>query len=76
MVRWKIDDRRTFASHLAMRGVPLKVVQEQLGHATMQMTLRYAHLSPDAVSDAVVVLDRIEDERIGQQLGNGGIAAC
>jgi integrase len=28
---------------LAMRGVPLKAVQELLGHATIEMTMRYAH---------------------------------
>ncbi|WP_237081158.1 tyrosine-type recombinase/integrase [Myxococcus xanthus] len=30
--------RHTFASHLAMRGVPLKAVQELMGHATSKMT--------------------------------------
>jgi hypothetical protein len=40
-----------------MRNVPLKAVQELLGHATIEMTMRYAHLSPDARRDAVSVLD-------------------
>jgi hypothetical protein len=29
-----------------MRGVPLKAVQELPGHATIEMTMRYANLSP------------------------------
>jgi len=49
--------RHTFASHLVMRNVPLKAVQELLGHATIEMTMRYTHLSPDARRDAVRVLD-------------------
>jgi len=32
--------RYTFASHLAMRGVPLKAIQELMGHATIEMTMR------------------------------------
>ena len=41
-----------------MAGVPLKAVQELLGHANMEMTLRYAHLSPEARRQAVCALDR------------------
>ncbi len=39
------------------RGVPLKAVQELLGHSTVEMTMRYAHLSPEAKKDAVRALD-------------------
>jgi integrase len=49
--------RHSFASHLAMRNVPLKAVQELLGHASIQMTMRYAHLSPIVSRTAVDLLD-------------------
>ncbi len=51
------DLRHTFASHLAMRAVSIKAVQELLGHANIEMTMRYAHLSPEVKRDAVRVLD-------------------
>ncbi len=48
--------RHTFASHLAIKGVPLKAIQELLGHSTIEMTMRYAHLSPDVRKSAVDLL--------------------
>jgi integrase len=49
--------RHTFASHLVMRGVSLRAVQELLGHQDIKMTMRYAHLAPDVTRNAVALLD-------------------
>lgn len=45
--------RHTFASRLVMAGVDLRTVQELMGHKTIQMTCRYAHLAPAHQSAAV-----------------------
>lgn len=47
------DLRHTFASHLAMAGVSLTTIAALLGHKTLAMTLRYAHLSPGHLQEAV-----------------------
>ena len=41
------DCRHHFASWFMMRGGSLQALQKILGHATLAMTQRYAHLSPD-----------------------------
>jgi len=62
--RAKIEDfnihdlRHHYASRLVQRGVPLQRVQLLLGHKSMRMTERYAHLAPSDLDDAVAVLDR------------------
>ncbi len=38
----------SFASHWVMRGGDLFKLQKILGHKSIQMTQRYAHLAPDA----------------------------
>ena len=51
------DLRHTFASQLLMKGGTLKDVQELLGHKTMTMTLRYAHLTQEHKRKAVNLLN-------------------
>jgi len=46
--------RHTHGSMLAMRGVPMGVIAEQLGHADTRMTEKhYAHLAPNYVANTI-----------------------
>jgi integrase len=49
--------RHTFASWLVMSGVDLSTVRELMGHKDIQMTLRYAHLSPYHKQTAMETLE-------------------
>lgn len=49
--------RHTYASNLVAKGAPLKAVQDLLGHSTINMTMRYSHLSQESLRDAVSLLE-------------------
>lgn len=61
--------RHTFASELALCGVAIQAIRELLGHATIQMTLRYAHLTQDTLRDAIARLAVAEPQRAFRPTG-------
>lgn len=50
--------RHTFASHLVMRGVPIRFVQRWLGHASIVTTERYAHLAEGSGAGYIKALEQ------------------
>ncbi|MEP6645165.1 MAG: site-specific integrase [Acidobacteriaceae bacterium] len=58
------DLRHTFASRLVMAGVDLNTVRELLGHQTVQMTIRYAHLAPSHRLKSVEKLLRFQTDHV------------
>ncbi|MCP8686066.1 phage integrase [Marinobacterium sedimentorum] len=45
--------RHTFASHFMMNGGNILTLQRILGHSSVKVTMRYAHLAPEHLQDAV-----------------------
>jgi integrase len=71
-ITWHVF-RHTFASHLAMKGVPLNTVQVLMGHSTIMMTMRYAHVAPSAMRSAIELLNpksQYANDGLGQPMGN------
>ena len=52
------DLRHTFATRLVLAGVDLATVSKLLGHSSIQMTMRYAHPTPEALKNAVSKLNK------------------
>ena len=69
------DLRHTCAAWLVSNRVPLAEVRDVLGHTTVKMTERYAHLAPENLRAAVSVLDRVKS-RFGHvvRLGEEGVS--
>lgn len=55
-IRWH-DCRHSFASQLVIAAAPLRQVQEWLGHSTVLMTMRYAHLAPGGGREFLTALE-------------------
>jgi integrase len=53
------DLRHSYASFLINAGRSLYEVQTLLGHSDPKVTMRYAHLSPQAMRDAANLVGRI-----------------
>ena len=50
--------RHTFASHLAANNVSVMAIKDLLGHSEIRTTMRYAHLGPLVLRDAVMTLEK------------------
>jgi integrase len=77
----KLDDvnfhtlRHTFASWAVMRGVSLKELQELLGHSSLAMTMRYAHLAPERLRSAVARLEGLTSNQPAVEEINASVNA-
>jgi integrase len=56
--------RHTFASHLIQRGANPVAVQRLLGHSDIQTTMRYTHLNPKELYNAI---NLFKDEKSGHK---------
>jgi len=56
------DSVHTFASWLALQGETILTIKELMGHKTLEMTMRYAHLMPDQKKRATVKLEQAFNE--------------
>ena len=70
-ITWHIL-RHTFASHLAMKGVPMTTVQQLMGHSNITTTMRYAHVAPSTLRTAIDMLNpkSLLNADFGQPVGS------
>ena len=63
--------RHTFATRLVEQDVPLRIVQELLGHASITTTQRYAHVFSEERKNAIGRLDEflMEDPNLTSKFG-------
>lgn len=61
------DARHTFASLLIQRGASLRAVADLLGHTSIAMVMRYAHLAPSHLEDTIKLL-RCDDTFVAHKV--------
>lgn len=61
------DLRHTYASWLVQAKVPLRTVQELMGHTTVAMTGRYSHLADEHLREAVEMMRSRHGEKTGHK---------
>src|SRR5712692_57612 len=68
------DCRHHFASWFMMRGGKGQAVQAMLGHRSLAMTTRYAHLSPDHIRGEMLKTERraVPEPNVGTNVGGAG----
>jgi integrase len=66
------DLRHTFASRLRQKGTKLEDIAEALGHKSLMMSKRYAHLGPTGLHDVVAMLD---EKPTGPKTGPAPVSA-
>ncbi|MBI2200306.1 MAG: tyrosine-type recombinase/integrase, partial [Candidatus Rokubacteria bacterium] len=51
--------RHCYATHLLEAGVNLRVIQKNMGHASLETTMMYLHLTHKGSEDAYALIDQV-----------------